>query len=285
MTVHPVYRFSGIGRPVDPACPTNRAILLLLALALVVGAVLAVRASSGGLGAGLAGANAGLSTFLAWALTRELSPDDNAAAFLAAALAWFAWLLAGEQSLLSPVVVLMSLRLVNRSTGRAALASDTLLLLPLFVFAAWTESWTLAVVGAAALALDGVLPTAPGQAMRRSHRLLALFLAGFAALLGASANDGVGMPDAPVGIALIIVAVLALAAALFYPAPRSRGDVDGLPLVHIRVRAGLLLGVYAAVLVTADAGLETTRLSVLWSSLAATVAGLPFVVVRRPLGD
>ena len=44
MTVHPVYRFSGIGRPVDPAYPTNRAILLLLALALVVGAALAVRA-------------------------------------------------------------------------------------------------------------------------------------------------------------------------------------------------------------------------------------------------
>jgi len=284
MALHPAYRFSGIGRAVDPAYPTNRAILVVFAVALVVGAYLGLRSGSSALAAALSGANAALSAFLAWALTRELSPDDSGSAFVAAALAWLAWALVGHQSLLAAVVVLISVRLVNRSTGKAALASDTLLLVPLFVFAGWTESWTLSAVGAAAFALDGVLLAAPGQAERTGHRGVAALLFGFAAFLVATGRAGFGIPDWPEVLVPIVMALLALATALAYPTPRSCGDVDGHPLVHLRVRAGLLLGVAAAVLLTLAGGVEPARLGVLWSGLAATVAGFPFVLGRRPGG-
>ncbi len=279
MASHPTYRFSGIGRPVDPAYRTNRAILFLLPVALVGGAIRALLAGSGVVDAGLSSANGAVALFLSWALTRELSPDDNAAAFAAAGLAWLGWALAGRQSLMIAVVVLIAVRIVNRSTGKASMPSDTVLLLPLFVFAGWTESWTLAVVGAAAFALDGVLPAAPGQAKRSSHRGIAVLLLAFAAVLVAFGTSGL-RADWPVGLVLLLVAVFAAAVGLVCPEPRSCGDVDGLPLVRVRVRAGLLLGVFAAVLVTVDAGVEIARLGVLWSGLAGTVVGWPFLLRR-----
>jgi hypothetical protein len=44
---------------------------------------------------GLLGVNAAITVFLAWALTRELAPDDEIGSFVAAMLAGVAWLALG----------------------------------------------------------------------------------------------------------------------------------------------------------------------------------------------
>jgi hypothetical protein len=276
------YRFSGIGRPVDPSYATNRAILLLGLAGFAVAAAVELMAGAGWWAAGLSAGNAGVTVFLSWALTRELAPDDDPAAFVSVGLAGVGWYLLGSQSLLAPVVLLMAVRVVNRSTGKAAEPTDTLLLLPLFGFAAWTVSWTLGLVGAVALALDGTLTRAPGQRARRDHLWLSALLVAVAA-----ARVLVGVPGVrvPVGsllpMLLAALAALAGAVALVHPTPRSLGDVDGQPLQSVRVRSALLLGVLATVLVTLDAGVATGRLGLLWSCVAGTVVGFPFLLARR----
>lgn len=278
-STHSVYRFTGLGRSVDPSFPTNGAILLLASLALVVGTLLSVRGDSGWLDGGLLGVNAAATVFLAWALTRELAPDDEVASFVAAVLAGVAWFALGSQSLLIPVVLLVALRLVNRSTGKATEPIDELLAPPLFAFTAWAVSWPLGLVGSAAFALDAALPSPLGQVERRHHRAMSVFLLALTAPRLVVGTAGIQVPDRP--FILLFLSVLALGAALLYPAPRSRGDVDGEGLVDARVRSALLLGIFATVSVTLDAGVPTGDLGLLWCSLAAVVVGLPIVLVRR----
>src|SRR5687767_1116546 len=89
--LHPCYRFSGIARPIDPAYPTNKAVLLFAPVVFLLGATFAYVGGSSFGQILLAGCNAALLLFLAWALTRELSPDDNPAAFVAVGIALAVW--------------------------------------------------------------------------------------------------------------------------------------------------------------------------------------------------
>jgi hypothetical protein len=126
--LHPCYRFSGVARPVDPAYPTNKAVLLFAPVAFLLGAILAYFDGSAFGQIMLAGCNAALLLFLTWALTRELSPDDNPAAFVAVGLALATWPRVGEQSILTLAVVLTAARVINRSTGKPATIVDSVLL-------------------------------------------------------------------------------------------------------------------------------------------------------------
>ena len=82
-----IYRLTSIGRPVDPRYPSNRALLIVLPLLAVasVGLRGVLDLERSALTVTLQSLLVG---FAAWALTRELAPDDDAAAFVALALAW-----------------------------------------------------------------------------------------------------------------------------------------------------------------------------------------------------
>ncbi len=275
--LHPVYRLSGVARPVDPRYPTNKAILILAPIALLAGAALRLAEGAGWLDAGLAGLDAALLLFLVWALTRELSPDDNPAAFVAVALALAGWARVGEQSLLIVAAGLLAARLVNRSTGLAAKPSDSLVITVGFALLAWFTSWTCGVVGALALALDASLPSK--QEPRRVHGLGAGLVA---LVVGARILVGIAEPKLPAHLPVFAsIAGLGLLAALAYPPPSSVGDVDEQPLVRARVRAGLALGVLAAALVSVDGGVRLQEVTGLWAGVLASALGLPFVWLRR----
>ena len=275
--LHPAYRMSGVARPVDPRTPTNKAVLILVPTALVIFVAMKLFDGASWTDAGLAGLNAALLTFFAWALTRELSPDDNPAAFLAVGLALAGSARVGEQSILLLAATLMAARLVNRSTGLAAKPADTVLMVVGFGLLAWFESWTCGVVGAVALTLDAVLPSHADA--RRMH------------LLGAAAVALVVVGRFVVGVeplhwpahlpVFASIAGLGVLAALAYPPPASVGDVGEQPLTHARVRLAALLGVLAAVLVSLDGGVPLQRATGLWSCVFASSLGLPLVWLRR----
>ena len=86
-------------RPVDWNYPTNRLIILLTLGVLVLGTL--YQLILGGLGFVSAlgwGASTGLAVFVCWALTRELDPDDEYAAFVAAGLYLAGVLIWGAQA-------------------------------------------------------------------------------------------------------------------------------------------------------------------------------------------
>jgi len=267
----PAYRLSGIGRPVDPRYPTNRAIAILFVVGLVVGGAWSLVTGVPFLQSVLDGLNAGLVVFISWALTRELAPDDQAAAFVAVGLSAVTWVVLSSQSILVPLALLLAARVVARTTGKAAERFDTVVLVVTFAALGWIESWTLSAVGAAALALDSVLPVSPGQEARPYHMGAAVLVLIGTAYLATQGLAAAVPPPAPVLLSVIAGATLVV--ALLQPMPESTGDVDGLRLRRSRVRSALLLGLLGAVAVTLDSSVPVTRLGVPWACLAAVVVG------------
>lgn len=272
------YRISGIARPLDPAYRTNQAVMVIMALGLVFGVVSSWSGELGLTAAIVAGLNLALTVFLVWALTRELSPDDNPAAFIAVGLAMAVWPRVGAQSLLILAAVLLAVRLVNRCTGKPAELGDAVLATLGFAAIAWWTSWTLGVIGVLALSLDAALQP-PGEQQRRRRHLG--FAGGLAVVVAARIIVGIPplQPLAHLPVFATIAGLGALA-ILLIPRPRSVGDVDEQPISHTRVRAGLAVGLLATVLVSVDSGINMQSVASLWACVVAVPLGLPFLALR-----
>lgn len=231
-----IYRFTSIARPVDPAYPTNRALLFVLPALALVSAGIAWLTEIGDSPAGAAFSSL-LVAFASWALTRELAPDDDAAAFLALAIAWPAALLLGADSVLLVFVALFLIRIVNRSTGLACRPFDTISVLGLSIFASYSlEQPLLLLVAAVAFGLDAWL--------RDGHRL---HYAAAAVCAGAFAWFAFGRLStnlAPAADWLWFAAIAAACGVVMFTtrSPESVCDVYSERLHAARVNAGLGIG-------------------------------------------
>lgn len=275
----PLFRFSGLGRPLDPAYATNKAVLLFAPVVFLLGALYAYFGDAEIGDALRAGLNASLLLFFSWAVTRELTPDDNAAAFVAVGIALVVWPRVGLQSIVTLAAILMAVRLVSRSTGKPATKVDSLLVTVGFGALAWFWSWTFAVIGALALLLDAVLPVAGNQAHRRDHFVFASTLVGVAVARFIIGIEPLRVPAHEPVWALI--AGLCALAIWRYPRPRSVGDVDQQRLVRARVRGGLSVGLVGAILLSIDGGVDLFGIVGVWACVLAVPLGLPFVLRGR----
>jgi hypothetical protein len=118
-----VYRFTGIGRIIDPRYPSNRfAILAAVGFGLIG---FAVHPNGTRLGSGIV---LGGSAFLAWALARELDPDRVITSYAAAVAGGVAaWVAAGPSpgaALGAIYLLLVALRITVRTTGRPPTVID-----------------------------------------------------------------------------------------------------------------------------------------------------------------
>ena len=111
---------SHVTRPLDPRSPSNIAITGLTLIVTAAAGVIALTADQSLWLPILAGG----ATFLTWALGRELDPDHQTTALLAAIPAAVLVLLGFEVSILVTAAVLMSARLLVESTGRRPLPTD-----------------------------------------------------------------------------------------------------------------------------------------------------------------
>lgn len=261
-------RFSSIGRPVDRRYPTNRAIASLSLVVAILGFVLRRLAGTPSPESLLAGFVLAIGFFLAWATARELDPDHDASAFVAAGLSLIPQTMLGRPDLAGVVLILLSLRIVNRTVGPAARPLDTIGILALVGVAVWREQPVLALAAAGAFTLDAILDPA--------HRI---HLAAAGASIGLL---GVGLSRSPATTVppLTLVTGLALAATLPFlflirasEAPCTVSDAGGDPLRGSRVRAAQWLALAAmvgSIVVRGQAGLAA--LSPLWAALVGTSA-------------
>lgn len=238
-----VYRFTSIARPIDPAYLTNRALLIVLPIAgLLSAAVASVHdTGSGPLSAAFSGV---LVAFAAWALTRELAPDYNDAAFIALAFAWIINAAFGARLVLLVFVALVLVRMVNRSTGLPARPLDTLGVLGFCVWAAIkTQQPLILLIAAMAFALDATLE----NPLRRHYPAAAACLAAFVWMLLGNTQMSTG--DLMVrdwsligafGLGITLVAKTSRE-------PISYCDTSPDRLDRIRVGAGLVVGWLMAV--------------------------------------
>ena len=271
---HPIHRLSTIARPVDPRYPTNLAILIIMGLAGAGLSITAIVRGAGVLDALLAGLLGSLVVFVTWALTRDLAPDDDPAAFVALVPVGVVVLDGANPALLGPLVALGLVRVVNRSVGPAALLVDRVALTVLvFVLAREGHGFGVGAAAVVAFALDAVLPERHPNGWVFAG--LAAAATGMGMLIGAP-QLGVVPPGPWTFGAMAIAAVYGLV-IITQGAPTSPGDTTpDQPLRRDRVQGGMLVGLLAGAgsLLGGDEAVQT------WGVMWAAFAG---VVLTRPL--
>ena len=265
---------SGLARPVDVHYATNRWIAGIALAVLAVAWVWRGIATGGWLAAGGWAALAAIAVFLAWALARELDPDRELAAFVAPGFMLPGLLLGGAgwiglPDLAASFLLLLAVRVLNRTTGMAATLPDGLGVLGLGLWLAFEGNPVYLTAGVATLVIDGLLPP---RDLRRSLQATA---AGGAALLLFAATAGAlpaAAPELPALAGALVIGGLFGVAIRAAGRVNSVGDENGQPLSPTRVRAGQLLALVAAL------G------AVLWDGHAGLVALLPLWAAITAVG-
>jgi hypothetical protein len=257
-----IFRFTRIGRIIDPRYPTNLAILIWAGAGAAL--VFALRVASGNpLDAAVGDALvAGVMLGIAWALARELDPPQPIAAFVPVLLVSAALLVTGPTADLLPLIyTIPTIRIINRFSGLPVMWGDSLLLLAFTGALCWWGGWTYAVPGVIAFALDALLP-APDRKQ--------WLFAALSAVIGAAAFfTAAGTPPAltlpGIGQALIVLAAVLLFVPVIRRTGHSRieGEITGELLPPVRVQAGQVYILFFLIY------------AVLWRGDAAVIGLLP----------
>lgn len=218
--------------------------------------------------------NAGVTVFLAWAIAREVDPDEPRTANLAAVLAVVARLLAGPGSLIALAMLLLATRIVLRSTGVKPTILDGFLFLPAAAFVAGgtVTGWMAALTLAYALAHDHRLPDPAGR-----YSLISAFVVSATASAGVILSDGFGSGWMAPAAAPLAITAAGIVAGLFLPGyiPMSKTDYTGEMLEFFRLRSArwVLLGGYLLTVVVgggaAMAGLSAVAAVLIAATLIA----------------
>jgi hypothetical protein len=267
-----LYSLTSIGRPLDPTWPSNRAVLILMPLAAVAGMILSLSAGAGVRSVLYSGFAFALAVFGAWALARELLPDDHVAAFVSMALGFLASISYATPGLLLLFSTLGLVRIVNRSTGLAARTSDSLLVTVLVIWVVYACHYPwFGVVAALAFFLDGILK----KPLKRQW-LFALICFGSMVVFVVDHDVAwwpVFVPDTLMEWIAVLVLLLFSMNLLLLKKIHTKGDTSEERLELERVKAGMAIGILAGL-----QGLEEMPQVVL---LIATIAGLCVGIMFR----
>jgi hypothetical protein len=254
-------KLSAIARPLDPAKSADKAVL-----AVVVAAAMAGLGSGAGLWSALQNALVfALAAYGSWAVAREMLPDDHAAAWVSMAMGILASLSFHAPGLLVLYATLGLLRVVTRSTGCRARTSDSIILTCLVIGTVYaSEGPWFGAVGALAFFLDGVL----SQPFRKQW-FFALVCLGSMVVYMVDHDVlwwRVFDADSLLEWLAILASILFLLNLVLLKKVHSRGDADHQRLEVERVKAGMVVGVLAAL-----QGLENMPQVIL---LVACIGGL-----------
>lgn len=270
MAYHRIYKFTSIGRALDPAYLTNKAVLILLPVAILVGVVVAWMDGQGGVQLLRQGINFMLITFGAWALARELDPDDHVAAFISMAAGLLAALAIDAPGILIVFTTLGLLRIVNRSSGLVARIADSFVVMVLSILVIYTSSPFFGVVAALAFFLDGSL-----KDPLRHQWLFGLVCLGGTIVFMVDHDIGLGHLSAPDSLfewlTLLFLLIFALNTLLMKKV-HSKGDVSGRLLDVSRVRGAMTVGFFAAL----QGIMQPDNVVVIVASIAGICIGMAF---------
>lgn len=271
MLNHGIYRYTSIGRPLDPGFPTNRAVLVLMPLAAVLGAVVDWTRGGELSHVLLQAVLFAVIAFIAWALARELDPDHDPVAFISLAGGVLVGLTAQSPGVLIAFVTLGLIRIVNRSSGLVARKADSSALLLLSIAVIYlTQSPLFGVVAALAFILDGSL-----KDPLRHQWVFALISLGATVVYMVDHRTGLALVSVPDSLfdwlALLFLTIFALN-ILLTRSVKAHSDVHDRPLDVKRVRGGMLVGLLAAL-----QGVESPAgVAVIVAAIAGICIGMAF---------
>lgn len=265
---------SHIGRTIDLSYPSNRWAVGLTLLGAAAGLI-----HPEGRNPMWAAFQSGGTVFLTWALTRELDPDPPATSVVAAIAAGVVTVWTGDASLIALGGLLMTARMLTRSTGSWPLLTDIVIIgAGVGIFARSPVTWASGLAVAAAVALD----TAMAHPAPRYHVWLAAAI-GVAVTLSAVISHALPRAWSPPDIPTLIIASLGALAGLLTPVlPLSSfSDFRNTRLDPNRLRAARRLVVASLALGIVAGGAATGATS--WPAwLALVIVALFRVFISKP---
>jgi hypothetical protein len=234
-----------LGRTIDARLASNRVALL----APVGAGLILLGLDTSDLGRAVAGA---LATFAAWAIARELDPDRTVSATIAAILAPVSTAILGAPAPAALFVVMITLRILTRTTGLPLKTTDLALVTVGTALVADTPwGWAAGILLAFAIVRDAALPGTPPVNAGLWGGLLAVGVTARVALAG-----GLGTWDLPDTTELVVLALgIAGAVVTLRPIPYlSLADRTRAHLEPQRMREAAAFGILAAVLVAVASG-------------------------------
>lgn len=271
MANHRMYQYTSLGRPLEPSVAPGKVVVYLLPAAALLGLVMGWLRTGNLGGVVYQAALFPLVVYGAWALARELDPDDTPIAFLSLALGLVAALVVESPGILIVYVTLGLVRMVNRSSGLPARRSDSILVMVMSIVVIYaTQSPLFGAVAALAFFLDGSL-----RLPERSQWVYGFICLG--GMIVYMVDHDIGFPimhwprSLAEWISLMFILIFALDTLLFKKF-RSRSDVGGGRLDPARVRGGMTVGFLAAL-----QGLNRPEeVVILVSAIAGLCIGLAF---------
>ncbi|MBN1857653.1 hypothetical protein JW848_00420 [Candidatus Bipolaricaulota bacterium] len=271
-----------LGRSLDLRFASNRAIAILIVASWWVGFLnWWLLGRSAGIAALDALRVAG-TVFLAWAIGREADPDRNASAFVAVPFAVAGSFVLGSPDLVLLLWILLAVRLVNRTVGKAASWGDDAVLAILAAFLVWRGYGSVGWVTAAALAVDAALPLP-----RKVHLVGAGIVVAAMVPLWILHRPVLPPPDSLAVLGggwrwgVVAVAIASLPGIVASHRVTSVGDEDLEPLSGHRVAAAQLLAVAGALVAVVVDGVETIALlGPLWAAVAGAIPIRVFGTIR-----
>jgi hypothetical protein len=273
-----LYRWSSIGRVLDPRYPTNRAVLILVPVAALVATIVALARGHEGLALAGPALGAAGTAFGSWALGRELAPEDNPAAFISMALAVAVYLWIAHTSVLLLILAVMLVRIVARPVGPPARVTDSI---GVAALAGWVmlanRNPIPAILAALAFLLDAVLP--PRLLRQWLFAGAVLGAAAYAIISSRLAAPG-SAPEEPAWLPWVLLALAGIYIGMIVFRRRidAVADLTGQPLDLDRVKAGLMVGVLVAVTGLVPIGEGLAQSALVWATLAGVVLG---AILRR----
>jgi hypothetical protein len=271
VSYHRIYRYSSIARPLDPAWPTNKAVMILMPVALAAGIGWSLFMSQGVQGAMINGVVFALAVFGSWALGRELLPDDHAAAFVGMAMAFLACLSFYAPGLITLFTTLGLVRMVNRSTGLMARTSDSVVLTLLVIWTIYaTQSPWFGAVAALAFVMDASM-----KGPQRKQLLFAALCIGTMVVYIVDYDVSwlsLQPPNSLLQWLAIATSLLLGLNLLLMKKVHSRGDVGDRRLSPDRVKAGMVIALLACLQGLAD----MPQVILLLATIAGLCLGMAF---------
>ena len=234
---------SAIMRVLDPRYPTNLAIIVLSAVAGAAALLYRLTAGMSLFDSLVWSVGAGFTVGLTWAISRELDPDHDLSAFVAAALAIAGLVVFSLPGIAIHFWLVVLARIIIRPVGFTARLFDSLALLGLGGWLAWDGNWIVGVMTAVAFVLDARL----SEPLRRQ-----LYFAGVTLLMTVVfvALDGWSRPadNTSYLAAVLPVSVLFVWVIVGSGEVESRTDATRQPMDGRRVRAAQLVSLLTALL-------------------------------------
>jgi len=270
--------WSGIGRPLDFRHRSNRFVVIAAGLAGL--GTLAWGWSVGRDEVVLLSFRVAVSVFLAWAIGRELDPDDTNPAAVATVVV-LPLVALGPPSLSSSAAALIAVRIVVRTTGRSLQWIDGVVLIAAAAYLG-TQSQTWPALAAVILAVGidrFVTPPGPARTLWFSAVMAMAALVGAMAFSTPPAST---QPSRPEWIVIGVTLAAALLALVTTRPPRSRGDSRDESLSQPRLRFGRMLVLLLVMAAIFGGGLAISGLSPLWAAIIGVAIAQ---VARRPRRD